>query len=456
VPEPAIGSVRAALGRALLGLLLALTAPPTARAQGADAPALTLAEAVARAMHGTAAVDIAQFRTREAEARITQARASLLPTISGGAYTQDRTFNIKSFGIAFPTPPGSEPIPDLVGPVRNVDARVRATQTLFDYAGWVRMSAAKNAVSAFRAESQSSSQAAAQAAALGFVRAIRADATVAARMADLDVALQLDSLAAGQVEAGTGAEIDVIRARTQVAAARGLLLVARNQAQRARIDLARSLGLEPDARFVLADSLSPSLARSAAPATTEAALTLALAQRADLHAEHARLVRARMDRRAIGAERLPRLDVSGDYGVNGENAHDAIATREVSLELTVPLLDGFRREGRIAEQSAVASEAEVRERDLRRQIGAEVESALLELSSGLEQDGIAGERLTLADAELTQARERFINGVAGNIEVINAQASLIRARDAVIEARAAIATARINLARATGVAETVR
>ena len=65
------------------------------------------------------------------------------------------------------------------------------------------------------------------------------------------------------------------------------------------------------------------------------------------------------------------------------------------------------------------------------------------------------ERLQLASEEISQARERFTNGVAGNIEVINAQSSLVRARDADIDARFAVASARVALARAAGVARNI-
>jgi outer membrane protein len=68
---------------------------------------------------------------------------------------------------------------------------------------------------------------------------------------------------------------------------------------------------------------------------------------------------------------------------------------------------------------------------------------------------IALERLRLAQEEVDQARERFKAGVAGNIEVIEAQTSLIRARDTDIDARFAAAAAQVALARAAGVARTM-
>ena len=133
----------------------------------------------------------------------------------------------------------------------------------------------------------------------------------------------------------------------------------------------------------------------------------------------------------------------------------AISTRQVALQVTVPILDGFRREARIAEQNAAVSESRVRERDLRQQITADVDAALLDLRSAEAQQLVAAERLRLAADELAQARERFKAGVAGNIEVIDAQSNLIRARDTDIDARFAAASARVALARAVGVASTL-
>ena len=447
----------------VVAILLAGALVPAARPAGAtpagesgDAPvALSLAQAVSLAAGSTPAVQVAALRTNEAEARRGQARAALLPSFSGTAFSLERTYSFKATGFTFPNIPGFS-IPDLLGPVNQVDARLRASQSLVDAASWMRMRSAGLGVGVSRAEGSGAAETAAQAVAAAYVRAARAAAVVSAREADLDLARQLTSLAEDQMKAGTAARIDVIRSRTQEVAARGALLVAQNQAARASIDLARALGLDPTARFALSDTLSTTVGSSTAPAEADAAVTLALAQRPELAAEHSRLARAHAEKCAIQAERLPRLDLSADYGFSGAHVDDALATRTVTLAASVPIFDGLRREGRIAEQGAVARESEVREHDLRQQVAAEVRGAVLDVSSGLEQESVAMERLRLAEEELAQARERFTSGVAGNIEVINAQSSLLRARDAVIDARTATAAARIALARAAGVARTVR
>jgi outer membrane protein TolC len=401
-------------------------------------------------------VQVAGLKTREAQAKKGQALALLLPSLSGTAFNMQRTFNFNTLGITFPHIPGFPSFPTIIGPVYQFDARLRGAQTLFDAASWVRLRSAGLGVGVSRAEQNGTAEQAAQAAALAYVRAARAAAQVSARQADLDLARQLTALAEDQLKAGTAAGIDVIRARTLEAAARGALLVARNQADRAAIDLARSLGVDPATRFALSDTLATPLGASQAPVEAEAAVALALQGRPELAVERTRLKRARTDRLAIQAERLPRLDVSGDWGPSGVHAADAMLTRDVTLALSLPIFDGLRREDRLAEQNAVAREAEVRARDLEQQVAAEVRGAVLDVSSGLEQESVAVERLGLAQQELDQARERFTSGVAGNIEVINAQSNLIRARDALIDARTAVATARIVLARAAGVARTVR
>jgi outer membrane protein len=305
------------------------------------------------------------------------------------------------------------------------------------------------------AESDAAAELAANNAAIAYLRAARARAVVEARESDVALAMELLSLADWQQHAGTSPAIDTTRARTQVVAARGALLLARNAAGRARIDLARAMGIDPAAPPVLADTLSEMLGASDAPSDSAGAAAFARAHRPELAAEQAKLGRSRTERTAITAERLPRLDVALDWGISGIHWNDAFPTHDYAAALTVPLVDGLRREARISEQLSVERESELRLHDLKDQVAADVDAAVLDLASGDEQLRVANERVALAEAELAQARERFTSGVSGNIEVINAQTSLVRARDAQIDARFAIAAARVAVARAAGVARTL-
>ena len=447
--------------RLLAGLIVLAVlgvASVAAQAPAATAPLrLAFADAVNLAAGKTPVVELATLRTTEADARVRQARAALLPSLSVSGAWLNRTFNSKSLGIDFPSPPPPQPplVPLLVGPFNNYDTRLNAAQTLFDWSSVVRVRAAGAQADGSRAERGVTVEGSVLTAALAYVRAVRAQSVVAARQADSVIAAELVGLAEAQRAAGVSPAIDVTRARAQLATAQGLLLVAKNQLDRGRIDVARALGLDPATPLAFADSLAPSLGAADVPVQRDSAVTAALTNRPELRAELARAAAARQTGSAIRAERLPRLELAGDYGVNGSTVPGAIATRDLALQVSVPILDGFRREARLAEQDAVVRESQVREADLRRQIAAEVDAALLDLGSAQAQQAVAREQLRLSESELSQSRERFRAGVAGNIDVITAQAGLIRARDTEIDARFAAASARISLARAAGVARTL-
>src|SRR5437016_2554336 len=347
--------------------LVVLLLPAALAAQGPAAGGplrLSFADAVRVASSEAPAVALAGLRTDEADARVGQARSALLPSLAVGGVWANRTFNSQSLGIPFPA---GLPIPNPVPPFNDYDGRVSASQTLFDWSSVARVRAAGAQADGSRAERGVTVEGTALTAALAYLRAVRAQAVVAARQADSTIAAELVGLAEAQKAAGVSAAIDVTRARTQLVTAEGLLLVARNQLDRARIDVTRALGIDPATPLAFTDTLAATLGAADVPAARDSLVAAGLGKRPDLRAELARAGAARQTGAAIRAERLPRL----------------------------------------------------------------------------------------AADELSQSRERFKAGVAGNIEVIDAQSNLIRARDTDIDARFAAATARVSLARAAGVARTL-
>lgn len=442
------------LSSSLLAALVAvLAASGNAVAQSPAPLSLSFADAVSRAAGGAPAVTLAGLRGDEVRGLLREARSPLLPSLSANGSWVNRTFNKDALGIQFPNFPGS-PRGKLIGPFDVYDLRLQLNQTLLDFASAARVRAARAQLAGAQADSGLAAEGAVGATALAYLRAVRARAVVAARQSDSSLAAELVALAQAQKDAEVGTQIDVIRARTQLVASTGALVVARNQSERARIDLARSLGLASDAAIALTDTLSAALPVISLPEARDSLISLALAQRPDLGVEAARGLAARRTATAISAERLPRVSLEADYGANGValRGGDAIATRQIALQVSVPILDGFRREGRRAEQQAVVRASDVRIGELQRQVAADVDGARLDLGSAQQQEAIALERLSLAQEELNQARERFKAGVAGNIEVIEAQASLVRARDTDIDARFTAAAAQVALARAAGVA----
>ena len=86
---------------------------------------------------------------------------------------------------------------------------------------------------------------------------------------------------------------------------------------------------------------------------------------------------------------------------------------------------------------------------------ADVRSAVLNLASSTEAVAAAREQLSLAEQELSQARERFQAGVAGNADVITASLNLDTARTQLVNALTSYQASRVALARAQGVITTL-
>ena len=230
------------------------------------------------------------------------------------------------------------------------------------------------------------------------------------------------------------------------------MLVSENEQESGRLNLIRALGINFDVRLILTDELKFGGVVQEHP---DDALTVAREKRSELKAQMTRQKLAALSLRSVTSERLPSLSLNGDYGWIGLKPDETLATRTIGLTLSVPIFDGGQRESRISETRSRVRQESIRMKDVSDQVTLEVRNALLTLESSTRQVGVAQKGLDLAMKELTFARDRFASGLATNIEVTNAQASLARARDNLIESLFRFNASRINLARAKGEVEQI-
>ena len=437
-----------------------LLASPRLDAQQPTVLSLSLGDAGRLAAQQSALAQGARLRADEAQARVRQRRADLLPTVTSYVQEAGRTFNTSTLGIDFPTPAGQKPIFDprgqVEGPINTLDIRGRVQQNLLDFGALGRVRSAQAAARSSNADADATAEQAATVATTAYVRAMRADADLHARQADTLLATELLGIAQAQLRAGTGGGLDVTRARAQLAATRASLIASRNGRDHAHLDLLRSLSLPVGTDIVLTDSLS-TVAAATEPIPDEAALLAqALRARPDILAEEQRVRAAKQGLSAIKAERLPTLGLVADDGAIGKNGSRLLNTYTWGLQVSIPMFDGFKREGRLQEQSAVVKEAEIRQHDVEQQAQADVRGAVLDLAAAREQLDAASERLRLAEQEVVQARDRFNAGVSGNADVVNASLALTASRTLVNDAETAYQLARVSLARATGSVTTLR
>jgi outer membrane protein TolC len=446
--------------RFLTAAAILLFASPRLDAQQPTVLSLSLGDAGRLAAQQSALAKGARLRADEAQARVRQRRADLLPTVSSYVQEAGRTFNTSTLGIDFPTPAGQQPIFDpkgeVLGPINTLDVRGRVEQNLLDFGAIGRVRSAQASARSSNADADATAEQAATVATTAYVRAMRADADLHARQADTVLATELLGIAQAQLRAGTGVGLDVTRARAQLAATRASLIASRNARDHAHLDLLRSLSLPVGTDIVLTDSLSL-VAAATEPVPDEAALLAqALRARPDILAEEARVRAAQQGLSAIKAERLPSLGLVADDGIIGKNGSRLLNTYTWGLQVSIPMFDGFKREGRLQEQQSVVKEAQIRQRDVEQQAQADVRGAVLDLAAAREQLDAASERLRLAEQEVVQARDRFNAGVSGNADVVNASLALTASRTLVNDAETAYQLARVSLARATGSVTTLR
>jgi outer membrane protein TolC len=355
--------------------------------------------------------------------------------------------NLAAFG--FTGLPGFE-IPSIVGPFNVFDARVSITQAIVDLSKQYDLRADSAAVRAEAATLRSTRGLAAIVAAGLYLQAVATESRIDAARTQVETADALYRLATDLKDAGIVAGIDVIRAQVQQQGQRQRLIAAQNDFEKLKLQLARAIGLPIGQAVVLTDKVAYA---PLTPPTLDAALGEAYESRSDYQALRARVDAAEAELNSARREMLPSLRGTADYGTIGPSVGMAQPSFAIGASVTVPVFEGGRQRAHVVESAARLRERQAELADHRARIDYEVRSALLDLQAAEQQVQVAQSRITLADQELQQARDRFSAGVASNVEVIQAQDAVASATEQYISSLYAHNLAKIALAASRGTAE---
>ena len=250
--------------------------------------------------------------------------------------------------------------------------------------------------------------------------------------------------------AGIVAGIDVLRSQVQLQTQRQRVIAAENDFEKTKRQLARAIGLPLGQAIALTDAIP--YAPMPAPPVDEA-LARALDSRADFLAAKSRVEAAEALFRAAKGALLPSLRFDADYGAIGRTFGAAHGTYAIGATIRIPVFDAGKTRARRIDTGSVLRQRRAELADLRGRVEYEVRSALLDLRAADQQLQAATTNTQLADAELQQARDRFGAGVAGNLEITQAQESVATASEQYISALYSHNLAKASLARALGIAE---
>lgn len=411
---------------------------------------LSLARAVDIALEpeGSARVALAEQSIRQAEIRMSQAKAAFMPRIDGTIQDRNQTVNLRTFGFDFGGAafPGFS-FPGIVGPFSVLDLRASAQQPVLDFTTIRRYKASRSGIDAARADREVTRDEVANQVARSYLAALRADAALRSVQANLALSEALLVSAQSLKDAGTGTGIEVTRAQVQLANDRQRFTVAENDRRRAVLQLLRAMGLDLARPVELTGVLE---FQAVDVAALETSLNRAQSQRAEMIAQQQHEQVARMNLSTVEAERLPTIAAFGDYGTIGRHNIGLQPTRTFGVSVNIPLFDGGRRKARREESLTQLRQEQIRTRDLEQQIELEVRLAIDSLRSAATQVETSREGLALAQNEVEQARRRYEAGVAIPLEVTDAQTRLDRARDNQVVALYNHNLARLELAAAIG------
>ena len=411
----------------------------------ADSLELTIIQAVLRSLEHNLGLLLAGNDTESAKADRWTAMSRLLPNVSAGLTESRRKTNLEAFG--FPLGPD---FPRVVGPFNVFDARVFASQPIFDLDALNESRASSHAIASSEHTYKHARSIVMLATANLYLQALAAQARAESVKAQLASAQAIHQQAIDLRQSGLVAGLDVVRAEVQVSILRQRATATANDAEKAKLQVARIVGLPIGQPFTLVDNV-PEL--SMRPMTVEDALKDAYAKREDFLAAVEEVRAAELRRDAAAGARLPSVRVTADYGTIGLTPGTALPTFNVTGALDVPIFDGGRRKGRLANADIELRDRKARLEDLRATVYYDVRSAFLDVEATRQQLEAADRGRALATQQLEQSRDRFAAGVATNIEVVQAQEAVALATEQEIAARYGYSVAKALLAQSNGSAE---
>jgi outer membrane protein TolC len=423
---------------------------PTGAATG-GVITITVIDAIKRALdHNLGLLTSEQGVSRAAGARW-KALSDLLPDVNARISEARQKINLAAFGFTGSTPAFAG-IPNIVGPFNVFDARVYVSQAVLDLSALNNTRSASHNAEAARYSFSGARNFVVHVAGNLYIQALAASARADAARVQRDTARAVYNQAVDLKQGGIIAGIDVLRSEVELNTETQRATAAANDFEKAKLQLARAIGLPLGQNF----ALDPALPDLPTPdITLEQAVEVAYRGRPDYQAALERVKAAEANRRSIASDRLPSIRVNADYGDIGLSPSDAQSTFSVSGAVTIPIFQGGKVKGQLLEADADLRSRRAEAEDMKASIYYEVRTAFLDLTATTEQLQVAAKARDLAALQLTQSRDRFAAGVASNIEVVQAQEAVAVANEQYISARYGYDLAKGALIRGTGTTEDI-
>jgi outer membrane protein TolC len=405
---------------------------------------LSLDEAIQRGLKTNLGVILSSAQANAVRGQRISQLQSLLPSVNASIGETDMESDLAAEGLRIPG------FPTIIGPFGFTDARASLDWQLVNVASLRNYLAARHNFAAAQLSAEDARQLVILTVGNAYLLVLADETRIASVEAQVATAkISLDQAVANH-QAGTAPLLDELRARVDSQSLEQQLIVARNSLEKDKLALARTIGLPLEQSFTLADK-APYAAFD--QIDIQAAIHQAHLNRKDLAAMVEQAKAAQEQRKAATADRLPTVKIDADYGAIGVNLRHSHGTLDASGTLTIPVFKEFAFRGEAQQAQAQLDTAQAQLSDKNAQVDADVRDALLDIASAQQQVEVARSSVELASEALSEAQQRYANGVSDNLAVSQAEQSVAQANDQYVASLYRHNIAKLSLARALGAGE---
>jgi outer membrane protein len=425
----------------MLTVALFLDATPAAQR------VLHLSEAVDAGLKNQPSLKQAHAQAVVLEERSNEAKAPLLPQITGIASYQHRVGQATSAGSGGGGAPTALPLTTSAVDIYTFGGT--ATQLIWDFN---QASEKYRAAGLLAASAQEQEKATAYLVAAGVRRAY-----FAARAQRALVGVASDTYAnvekhlkqtEGFVKAGTQPEIALAQTRTDLANAHVSVVNAENAYEVAKAQLAQQMGDPTGSDFDVAEEeLGPVDGEDLPPETLAAR---AIAVRPEIAALERQKESNAATMRALKGGYGPSLSANAGVSETGTSSTGLGPAWNAGLTLSWPILQGGLTHAQVREAEANIDVTQAQIDTQKLQVRVDVKQASLSIRAAKATVKAAEDVVTNAHEQLRQAEGRFSAGVGGAIELGDAQVAATNADAQLVQARFNLSTARANLLASLG------
>jgi len=402
---------------------------------------LSLDDAVQRGLKANLGIILSGTQTASVRGEKLTELQSLLPSVDFKGTESVQQVDLAAQGLRIPG------FPTIIGPFGYTDLRAYLSWSILNMNSLRNYLAAKHNLNAATLSAQDAQDLVVLTVGNAYLLVLADESQVTSVEAQVATAKVSLDQAVARHSAGTAPRLDELRARVDYQRLQQLLIVAKNSLEKDKLALARTIGLPLAQSFTLRDKVP---FKEFDQIDVNAAIQQAHANRKDLAAMVEQAKAAEEQRKAATAERYPVLTASGDYGVIGPNLGTSHGTGDATGAMKVPLFKEFvlRGDAEIAQSQLDLANAQLSDKGA--QVDADVRDALLDIQSAQQEVEVSRSSVELANQTLSDAQERYSNGVSDNLPVSEAQQTVARANDQYVASLYKHNVAKLSLARALG------